>query len=78
MTVFYLSYKILLMEKLTDALLNFRPTVQQREQIEQICQQTGVPRSIILRRALADYLARYGPHPSGLGLIKKNKIPHTE
>ena len=63
------------MEKLADPslVLNFRPTIQQRQQIDQICQQTGVPRSIILRRALDAYLDRYGPSPENFGLVEKEQ-----
>lgn len=69
------------MEKLAppSALLNFRPTVRQREQIDRLCTEAGVPRAILLRRALAAYLDRYDLSPNGLGLVEKeHHAPNTE
>ena len=59
------------MEKLAPMQLNFHPTVRQWARIEQLTMESGVPRSVILRRALDAYLEHFFPPPGGLGLVEK-------
>ena len=58
-------------------ILNFRPTVQQRAALDRISQEIGIPRAIVLRRALDAYLEAYLDRSSlvldGLRLVEKEE-----
>lgn len=57
-----------------DTRITFLCDKQDKELLLRLKHDTGVPFSELIRRALVEYLNRYGPTPAGIGLIEKEQL----